>query len=146
MFFNNLGVLEDNKIVSRQKDLAVHLLHFMACKKLQPYEHEVIFEKFLCGIPLGHPIRKDIVLSSEHIGACTELLQAVLGHWTSLKTKSVEVLRNEFLTREGRLEIKEERHKLFIERKTFDILLEKLPWNLGIVRLPWKKKLTIVDW
>jgi len=78
--------------------------------------------------------------------ACDEFLLSVLGHWTALKSKSAELLRNEFLSREGKLVPGDDNDKVFIERKTMDVLLEKLPWNIGIVQLPWKEKLISVQW
>lgn len=145
-FFGNLNVLEENDIPEENYDLAVHLLHYLACKKLQPYEHELIFEKFICNIPIHHPIQKKFVLNEEQINACETLLKAVLGHWTALKTRSTDVLRNEFLSREGKLALTKDHEKVYIQRKTADILLESVPWNLGLIKFPWKKNFVFLEW
>gem|GEM_PF-3084627 len=145
-FFGNLNMLDGNKIPIEKQDLAVHLLHYLACKKLQPYEHVLNFEKYICNIPMQHPIQKNLVLNEKQINACETLLTAVLGHWTALKTKSTDVLRNEFLSREGKLSITKAQEKVFIQRKTADILLESVPWNLGLIKFPWKKNFVFLEW
>ncbi len=145
-FFENLEFLENNKIVPEKLEEALHLLHYVACKKEQPYEHELLFEKFICNVPLKHPVRKDIQLSEKQKESCNVLLSSALHHWDGLKTNSVDALRSEFLMREGRLLTTEEHYKLFVQRKTQDILLETLPWNLSLAKIPWKKKMILIDW
>lgn len=78
--------------------------------------------------------------------ACETLLEAVLGHWTALKSNSTAILQNEFLQREGKLTISAEKQQLYIQRKTQDILLDKLPWNVHLIKIPWKEKILFVDW
>lgn len=145
-FFINMGLVSENKILPEKQDLAVHLLHFIATKNEQPSEHELVFEKYLCHIPVNQPIDRFVELTSEQKNSCNELLQAVLKHWSALRTNSIDALRSEFLLRQGKLTINDERHRLFIQRNTQDILLDTLPWNLHLVKLPWKKQLLYVEW
>ncbi|MBL4663801.1 MAG: hypothetical protein JKY22_09680 [Flavobacteriaceae bacterium] len=145
-FFMNMELLSENKIHSEKRDLAVHLLHYIATKGEQPSEHELIFEKYICNIPVNHPIDRFIRLTSEQKNSCDELLQAVLKHWSELRTNSIDALRSEFLLRPGKLTTTRDKHRLFIQRNTQDILLDTLPWNLHMVKLPWKKQLLYVEW
>ncbi len=146
MFFEKMDFLTEKNIKPEKIDEAILLLHYLATGKEQPYEYELIFEKFLCNLPLHHPVNRHILLTKEQKMACEILLEAVLGHWTALKSNSTAILQNEFLQREGKLTISEEKQQLFIPRKTQDILLDKLPWNLHLIKLPWKKKILFVDW
>ena len=145
-FFMNMELLSENKIRPEKRDLAVHLLHYVATKNEQPSEHELVFEKYLCHIPVNQPINKFVNLTSEQKNSCDDLLHAVLKHWSALRTNSIDALRSEFLLRQGKLTINKERHRLFIQRNTQDILLDTLPWNLHLVKLPWKKQLLYVEW
>ena len=74
------------------------------------------------------------------------MLSAVLKHWTALKSSNIDVLRSEFLMREGKISIKKDKTNLFVQRKTQDVLLEKLPWSLSFFKLPWIKHMTSLEW
>ncbi len=146
MFFEKMEFLSEKIIKPEKMDEAIHALHYLATGKEQPYEYELVFEKFLCNLPLHFPVNRHIQLSKAQKMACEILLEAVLGHWTALKSKSTEILQNEFLQREGKLIVSAEKQELFIQRKTQDILLNKLPWNLQLIKIPWHKKILFVEW
>ncbi len=145
-FFQNLDLLDGNQIQEDKIDKAVHILHYLATKKEQPFEYELIFEKFLCGIPEDYPLKRFISLTNKEKESCTTLLEAMLSHWDALKTNSVDALRSEFLMRDGKLTVENELEKLYVERKTQDILLDRLPWNISMVKLPWKTDMLYVEW
>ena len=145
-FFENMELLDNNTLKPSKIEEALHIIHYLACKREQPYEHELLFEKFICNVPLKHPVKRNIQLSKKQKESCDVLLRSALNHWEGLKTNSVDALRSEFLMREGRLLTTEEHYKLFVQRKTQDILLETLPWNLSIAKIPWKKKMILIDW
>ncbi|SRX54969.1 contractile injection system tape measure protein [Aequorivita sp. CIP111184] len=146
MFFDKMDFLEEKLIKPGKIDEAIHLLHYLATGKEQAYEHELIFEKFLCNVPIHQPISRNIVLSKERKMACEVLLESVLVHWKALKSNSTQILQNEFLQREGKLTVTNEKQTLYIQRKTQDILLDKLPWNIHLIKIPWKKKILFVEW
>ena len=144
-FFKHCELLDDeNKICN--KDLAVHLLHYLATKQEQQFENNMLFEKVLCGVPIEEPIQRTIPLSEELKANAEELLEAVLANWGVLKNASPDLLRGEFLQRFGKISFKEANPKITVERKVQDILLDKLPWNVGISRLPWLDYLLFTDW
>ncbi len=145
--FENLGFLSDGKKLLRKRlPEALATLYFLATKQESPLEHELLCEKFLCNIPFEIAVFPAKNLTEEQKHACDEMLSAALSHWSALKTTNIDVLRSEFLMREGKITANSENEKLFIQRKTQDILLEKLPWNLGIMKLPWKKNMVFLDW
>lgn len=139
------GLINDNNTIS-DKELAAHLLHYAATKKENDYEHAMIFEKFLCGIPMQQSIQREIKIDDNHKQQVEELLLSVVQHWSALKNTSTDVLRTEFLQREGKLDWSESNPKLTIERKTQDLLLEKIPWNINIIKIPWMDKLIYTQW
>ncbi|CAM1371241.1 conserved hypothetical protein [Tenacibaculum litoreum] len=145
-FFNSCGFLDkENKIIKPNE--AVHLLHYVATKKEQQFENNLIFEKFLCNLPIQSSIERNIVLSDELKEKSEELLSAVLQNWSILKNSSNDLLRNEYLQREGKLDLTKDNPTLTVERKTQDILLDtKLPWNLSLCKLPWMKELIFTNW
>lgn len=138
-------LLGENNIIIN-KELAAHILHYAATKRENDYEYALIFEKFLCGIPLQQSIQREIKIEEKHKQNVEEMLLAVLQHWSALKNTSIDILRSEFLQREGKLDCSESNPKLTIERKTQDLLLEKIPWNINIVKIPWMEKLMYTQW
>lgn len=138
-------LLGENNIILN-KELAAHLLHYAATKRENDYEHTMLFEKFLCGIPLQQSIKREINIEEKHKQNVEEMLLAVVQHWSALRNTSIDILRGEFLQREGKLDCTESNPKLTIERKTQDLLLEKIPWNINIVKIPWIEKLVYTQW
>ena len=143
--FENCKLLHKNNTIN-DPEVAAHLLHYIATAKEQDYEHEMLFEKFLCNIPANQTINRNITLSEELKNHSNEMLQAVLENWSIMKDSSVALLQNEYLQRPGKIMLSEDHPKIIVERKTQDILLDKIAWNLGIVKLAWKNKIIFVDW
>ncbi|WP_299551343.1 contractile injection system tape measure protein [Seonamhaeicola sp.] len=144
-FFDNCGLLDDNDGINN-KELASHLLHYVATKQECQLESQMVFEKFVCGIPIHQSIRRDIRFSKKQKAETEALLEAVITSWGALKNTSPDLLRREFLQRPGKLILKGANPKLIIERKVQDILLDRLPWNISLVKLPWIDKLIFTDW
>lgn len=144
-FFKNCDLLnEDFKI--KDPELAVHLLHYMATKKEKQFENKMVFEKFLCGVPICKSIRRNIDIPEELKQKSEELLKAVISNWESLNNASTDLLRNEFLQRSGKINFKEVNPKIVVERKVHDILLDKIPWTISMCKLPWISKIIFTDW
>ncbi|MDN3670813.1 contractile injection system tape measure protein [Echinicola jeungdonensis] len=144
-FFQKTGLLgEKNNI--QDPEYATHLLHYVATKEEKGFEHQMLFEKYCCGIPLEKPINREVEISMGHQFMTEELLEAVRDHWKALKNTGTDTLRAEFLCRMGKLDLRGDHPKLHLERKTQDILLDQLPWNISMVKFPWKKELLFVEW
>ncbi|MDX2361907.1 MAG: contractile injection system tape measure protein [Crocinitomicaceae bacterium] len=143
--FKSLDLLNDDGTLS-DPILATNLLHYAATGVENDFEFTMTFEKYICGIPLNDPLPKDFNLDVSHKYAVEEMLSAALNHWTSLKTESIAILRNEFLTRPGKVFFNEQTPRITVERKAVDILLDKLPWSLGMIKLPWSNDLIYVEW
>lgn len=145
MLFQNCNLLDDKNAINN-KELAVHILHYAATKQENDYEYTMLFEKFLCGLPLEYPIKREVNIEEYQKNHIEELLTAVVNHWSALKNSSTDILRTEFLQREGKLDLLDANPKLTIERKTQDILLDKIPWNISIVKIPWIEKIMYTEW
>ena len=144
--FENCKLLNKDNTIN-DPEVATHLLHYAATGKEQDYENAMVFEKFLCNIPIAEPIERNITLSEEMKKEAFTMLQAVLSNWDIMKKSSAELLQNEFLQRSGKLDINgDESPVITMERKTQDILLDKLSWNLSIIKLAWKKRIIYVNW
>ena len=59
-FFTSLGFYKKGEKCLKEAKIheAVHVLHYLATKNESPYEYELSFEKFLCGIPFHMPIQR----------------------------------------------------------------------------------------
>lgn len=144
-FFSDCGFL-DQKGKLIQPELAVHALYYLASRGVAPFDFELIFEKYLCGLDFHQLIPRDIQLNKSIRQKTDKLLGSLLEHWGKLKNTGMETVRNEFLTRNGKLVLETHQDRLIVERKAQDILLDGLPWNLSIIQLPWRKKLLMVEW
>ncbi|WP_162415422.1 contractile injection system tape measure protein [Cyclobacterium roseum] len=144
-FFADCGFL-DEKGNLIEKELAAHSLYFLANREEKPFDFELLFEKYLCGIPLQMPVSREITLPDAVKENTERLLGSLLEHWGKLKNTGKETVRNEFINRRGKLVIESSADHLYVERKPQDILLESLPWNLSLVKLPWHSKLVWVEW
>lgn len=143
--FKSCGFLNDKNQLLKQEE-AVHTLHYLATKREQQLESNLVFEKFLCNVSIHQSIARDIVLSDAVKQKAEELLQSVTQNWGILKNVSTDLIRYEFLQRLGRLDLTKDNPQITVERKTQDILLDKLPWNYSLCKLPWMNNLIFTDW
>lgn len=126
-------------------EIGIHLLHYIATGKTNQPESSMLFEKFLCNIPMHQSINRHVKLSRRHKSEAAKVIAAVQQNWSSMKAASVELLQNEFFQRSGKL-VLHNNQTLTIERKTQDILLEKISWGIGFIKLPWQNQFIYVNW
>lgn len=135
---------EERKLTSPEQ--MVHVLHYLATGQEHPEEYMLTFEKYICGLDSDTIVERTVDIPEEIKAGADELLQAVLNYWDALKSSSLQLLRNEFLQRPGRIEEKDKQLRITFERKTFDILIDRIPWTIGYLQLPWRKGLIVVEW
>lgn len=144
-FFKSCGLLNEKNQLLKPAE-AVHVLHYLATKKEQQLESNLVFEKFLCNVPIHQSISREIIISDAIKGKSEELLQSIVENWGILKNASTDLVRYEFLQRSGKLDLTKDNPHITVERKTQDILLDKLPWNYSMCKLPWMNTLIFTDW
>ncbi len=153
-FFERLGLLQNKQLQNKQlqdkpftdPQQAVLLLHYLAHTTAPQSEHDLLFNKLLCGVSPNLPIALNIEIAVEQQQAIDELLAAVIGHWSSLGNVSVNWLRQLFLQRNGVLKYKDNHWLLQIEGAAADVLLKKLPWGISTIKLPWLDNLITIEW
>jgi len=144
--FEHCELLDPKTQQLTDPELCAHLLHYIATGKINAPEYDMIFEKFLCNIPMHQTINRHIKLSRKHKKQAKNVIESVQHNWAPMKKSSAALLQNEFFQRPGKLVITDSDYTLTVERKTQDILLEKLSWGIGLVKLPWQKKFIFVNW
>ncbi len=145
-FFEHCNLLDIETLQLTDPDLCAHLLHFIATGNTNAPEYEMVFEKFLCNIPVNQSIKRNIKLSSRHKTQAKNVIESVQHNWSAMRKSSAALLQNEFFQRPGKLVVTDYDYTLTVERKTQDILLDKLAWGIGFVKLPWKEKFMLVNW
>ncbi|MCG6187827.1 contractile injection system tape measure protein [Maribellus maritimus] len=146
-FYSELNIIDKTgKLKQSKKELATQILHFMATGEENVFEANLVFEKFLCGLPLEMPVQRESLISPKIKNEVNNLLEDAIKHWQVLKNTSPDGLREAFLQRDGKLIQNERNFNLVVERKALDVLLDKLPWNLSMVKIPWMDRLVYVDW
>lgn len=145
-FFQHCGLLDSKNQQLLDPELGAHLLHYIATGKTNAPEYDMVFEKFLCNIPLHQTINRHVKLSRKHKTEAKTVIESICHNWSPMKNSSIELLQNEFFQRPGKLAVTDYDYTLTVERKTQDILLDKLAWGIGLVKLPWKEKFMYVNW
>lgn len=125
---------------------AVYLLHYLATGEWITPEYNLVLQKIICGLPPDKPIPRAFTLSKTEKEESLQVLRAVLKHWPKLGNTSPDGLREGFLQREGKLQLKNKAWVLKVEKKTLDILMESLPWSFSRIKLPWMKSYIRVEW
>jgi hypothetical protein len=145
--FANLGLTGDSGFRDRAAaERAVHLIQFLVDERSDTPEYRLILNKVLCGIEPHVPIRRDITLTENERQLTTGLLQAMIQHWRTLGNTSVSGLRESFLQRSGRLELRDDVWHLRVEEKAYDLLLDRLPWSYSMIKYSWMPLGLQVDW
>ncbi|MCB0640533.1 MAG: hypothetical protein KDC44_02800, partial [Phaeodactylibacter sp.] len=147
-YFQRLDLLDARKRFKdiAAQELAVHLVEYLATRHTNTPEHLLIFNKVLCGLPIDHPIPREVSLPAGAQEVGESLLRAVIQQWTALKNTSEDGLRGGFLIRDGQLKQEEKNWKVIVEKKPYDLLVERLPWSLAMIRLPWNPYFIYTEW
>jgi hypothetical protein len=144
-FFEGLGFAENDQL--QQPDRALSLLHFLATGQLVAPEHELTLPKLLCAVPQTQPTTADVALTTSETDEAIALLEAVVHHWSALRSTSPDGLRGTFLTRPGKLTRRPDGDWLLqVEPQSYDILLDQLPWGISMIQLPWMPEMLRVEW
>jgi hypothetical protein len=146
-FFQELDLLQDESFKDNaSRDIAVHLLHYLATGKEHAADFDLVFEKYLCGMDVSQVTYRFTILSDYMKAEADILLQSVIKHWSVLKNTSIEGLREGFLQRKGKLVVTGNNSRIIMEQNTLDILLQQVPWNISLLKLPWMNHLIHVEW
>lgn len=148
-FFKTLELMQDGRFANEQAQYkAAHLLQYLANGEEEAPEYCMLINKILCGLRSDQHIERFVQLSDTEKQEAHHLLQAVVGHWTALKSSSPEALQQTFLQRKGKLRFAATDHywKLQVEQKAFDILLDKLPWGFSYIQLSWMENPLVTEW
>lgn len=122
------------------------LLHYLVHGEVEIEENQLVLNKILCGFEVDEVVNTQIILEPHEKEKCISLLEAVLEHWSIMRSSSKEALQETFLQREGKLEIQSSGYELWIAEKGYDILLEQLPWGIGMVKTPWMDHYLTCNW
>jgi hypothetical protein len=144
--FRDRGLLEVRTFSDRgAQQRAVHLLGYLGYGFRDVPEYQLGLTKVLCGYPLEEPL-EPLAPNDDDVTACHELLVAVLGHWTALRSSSPQWLREQFFWRDAKLEAVDAGFRVTVERRAQDVLLARLPWGFGVVGFPWMRERIFVHW
>lgn len=125
---------------------AVALLHYLQTGREAYEEQWMAFNKILCGLHIVDALPPAVTLQVKEKRECDILLKTVVHYWEALKGASVDTVRESFLSRNGKLSMKEGNWLLQVERQTVDVLIDRLPWGISTVKLPWVDHLIYTEW
>ncbi len=146
-FFRGLGLVEKNEFVSAQaQHRAALLIQSLLDDSFVFEESDLLLNKILCGIPPDEPIPVGFSPTELEKEEIQNLLDAMAGQWTALKSTSGRNLAKGFFPREGSLRRADKGYRLHIPRISIDILLNRLPWTISIIKLPWMNETLFTEW
>ena len=137
---------KEGNLSTENFEVAIQTLHFLATGNEDVFEVNLVFEKFLCGVPLKMPVQYKSLLTDSIKTEANDLLVEVVKYWPALKNTSADGLRQMFIQRDGKLIQEEKKYRLIVERKAQDVLLEKLNWNISVIKLPWISNILFTEW
>jgi len=146
--FEQLGLCENEKWKdTRSWHKAILLTQYLITGQVNFFENELILNKILCGFPIEGEVNTKLIINKEEKEKCHSLLQAVLEHWKTMSSSSIEALRETFLQREGKLDLSNPySYELWVEEKGVDILMAQLPWGIGMIKTPWMENHLTCNW
>ena len=140
-------LLPDHTFISEEtKHKAAVILYYLQSSSTAYEEHQMAFNKILCGINIEELLPGDLVLTIEEKNECDELLRTVISYWQALKGAGIEAVQETFIQRKGKLSFKEDHWLLQVERSATDILIDRLPWGFSTIKLPWLKHIIYTEW
>lgn len=145
--FDMLGLLEGKAFKNTEaQERGVHILQYMVNESCDTAEHELTLNKLICGLAVSDTLEREIQLSDHEKETVDSLLAAIIQNWSILKNTSVAGLREAFLQREGRLQLRDDVWQLQVETKPYDMLLDKMPWGYSVIKYPWMERVIRVEW
>lgn len=145
--FQLLGLLERKRFINEAaQEKAIYLLHYIATGENQTDECNLLVPKILCAYPPEQPIPGFVICSELEMEEADTMLKAAIDSWDILQHTSPDGLREGFLQRSGKLQIRNGKIDILVEKSAIDVLLDHLPWNLSRVTLPWLGEIIQVDW
>lgn len=142
-FFQNLGLLEGEKIKNRNAQIkAIQLLHYLSTATNHFAEQsDITIFKVLVNLPQQEHIAFKEQLTAIEIGECKFLFQSFINHWSAVKKTSINEIQRLFIQKRGIIIEKEQSIEIYLEKSPIDFLLDQLPYNYHILKLPWIKNL-----
>jgi len=146
--FSMLELVEEGAFVDRQAaERAVHLLQFMVNEQTQSPEYQLTLNKILCGVSTGIPICREIAINTQEQETIEGLMRGMIQNWKTIGNTSISGLRETFLRRKGKLQLKEDgMWYLTVEPGVFDMLLDSLPWSFSVIKHSWMERAVHVTW
>ncbi|MDV6348238.1 contractile injection system tape measure protein [Nitrosomonas sp. Is35] len=146
--FSMLKLAEEGAFADRQAaERAVHLLQFMVNEQTQSPEYQLTLNKILCGVSTGIPICREIAISAQEQETIEGLIRGMIQNWKTIGNTSISGLRETFLRRKGKLQLKEDgMWYLTVEPGVFDMLLDSLPWSFSVIKHSWMERAVHVTW
>ena len=145
--FERLALTEKSLFRSREAVVrGVHLLQFLVNERSASAEYLLVLNKLLCGIAIDDAIEREVEIDAAEQELLNGLLQGMIHNWKALGNTSVAGLRESFLQRAGRLQLRDEAWHLVVEPKPFDMLLDQIPWGYATIKFPWMERVIYVEW
>ncbi len=145
--FEMLGLTENKAFKDRAAAVrAVHMLEFLVNESTSSSESQLVLNKLICGVKNSVPIEREISITTQEKQQLESLLQGMIKNWKSLGSTSIAGLRESFLQRHGKLQLKDDAWYLQVEPKAFDMLLDQIPWGFSTIKYPWMERVIYVEW
>lgn len=144
--FAATGCRVANEWTAHGQQTAIRLMGYLSDGNENLPEYRLVFQKVLAGMEPEAPLEAIAPVSDDLLASCDELLDAVLGHWSALKSTGRDGLREGFLQRPAMLRTDAGGIQLEMEKRAQDVLITRLPWGCSMVRLAWMEQMMVINW
>lgn len=147
MLFQTLQLSTENKFNSPKKQRsAVLYLQYLATRISNTEEKNLPLNNILCGLDPTPPHASEIEITEADNKLISEMIEAIIAHWTAIAGTSVDSFHTTWLMREGILKEEADKWTLHVERKAYDLLIQQAPFSFSFIKFPWMKKPLHVNW
>jgi len=147
ILFERLGLIEGGQFIDETaRTRAVYALQYMVDGVGELPEYMMILNKLICGVESGRLTVRDAVISDAEKELIDGLLAAAIENWQGLGQTSVNGLRESFLQREGKLQLRDNQWYLLVESRSYDMLLDRMPWSYSTIKHAWMERVIHVEW
>lgn len=145
--FARAGLMNDKIFMNKHSQAkAALLLQYAVTGKEQSFEHELVLNKILIGMPVEDVLDINIALTDEDKELTREMIKAIMQQWDKMKNTSLEGFTQSFLLREGYIYQKDDAWVLRVEQRAYDLLLDTIPWSFRMIKFSWMNKPLNIEW
>ncbi|HWW41502.1 MULTISPECIES: contractile injection system tape measure protein [unclassified Pedobacter] len=147
MLFERLKLTDRYKFPNIQSQhQAANVLHYLMTGNSIEQQDDLHLIKVLCGLPLSEQIEQLPSIPENDKELMNNVLTAMIANWPAIGLSSIDLLRENWLLRNGSLVEHSCEWELHIEKRSYDVIINRSPFTFSVVKFPWMDNTLHVYW